>query len=190
MVIGILALQGCVEPHAEHLRSLGISVRYVRLPSDLDGINGLILPGGESTTMLKLARVFGVWEKLLPLSMQIPFWGICAGSILMATQVENPEQESLGVMDLTVRRNAYGRQLESFQGNVDTDTGPEAAVFIRAPKFTKFGSTVKVAGRVNGEAVFLEEGRHRVTAFHPEMTDSNWCHQRFLAKISANTPGL
>lgn len=181
-MIGILALQGCIEPHAKHLGAMGAEFRCVRLPKDLEGLGGLILPGGESTTMLRLAESFGLWDALK--GSDIPFWGVCAGSILMAMEVENPAQISLGKMDLKVRRNAYGRQLESFQGDVTlVDGKKESAVFIRAPKFMSWGASVKVVGTVGGEAVFLEQGKHMVTAFHPELTDSHWCHELFLKKI-------
>lgn len=182
--IGILALQGCVEPHAEHLRGLGASVRFVKSLEDLKGIQGLILPGGESTTMYKLAQKFEMWEELKKLSQSIPFWGICAGAILMAKKVENPEQPSLGVVDVDVRRNAYGRQVDSFQQGLECEGKQEEAVFIRAPKFLRWGPQVQVKGQVNGEAVFLESGNHMLTAFHPELTKSSWCHERFLRKIS------
>lgn len=186
-LVGILNLQGCVDPHAEHLRKLGADVRFVNSARDLDGLHGLILPGGESTTMLKLAKeVAGLWEPLKQKAREIPFWGICAGAILMAREVENPAQDSLGVMDLRVQRNAYGSQLDSFQGAITLTEGKEdaPAVFIRAPKFLAWGTGVKVAGKVNGEAVYLEQekGRHMVTAFHPELTSSGWCHARFLAR--------
>jgi pyridoxal 5'-phosphate synthase pdxT subunit len=182
--VGILSLQGCVEPHAVHLRQLGVNVRYVRQARDLEGIGGLILPGGESTTMLKLARQFELWDKLQALSAAIPFWGVCAGSILMAREVENPSQESLGIMDIQVRRNAYGRQIDSFQQDIELGGGRmEQAVFIRAPKFVSWGAGVQVSGRVAGEAVFLEEGRHMVTAFHPELSPSLWFHEHFLAQV-------
>lgn len=187
-LVGILNLQGCVDPHAEHLRKLGADVRLVSSPRDLEGIHGLILPGGESTTMLKLAKeVTGLWEPMKARAKEIPYWGICAGAILMAREVENPAQDSLGVMDLKVRRNAYGSQLDSFQQKIELAQGKEdaPAVFIRAPKFLWWGPEVKVAGNVNGEAVYLEteKGRHMVTAFHPELTESSWCHQRFLARL-------
>jgi len=182
--IGILALQGCIDPHASHLRRLSAEVVFVRNPSDLDGIQGLILPGGESTTMIRVAKEYGVWEPLRSAAGRIPFWGICAGSILMARKVENPEQESLGVMDIQVRRNAYGRQLESFQATVDLSSGGhEPAVFIRAPKFVSWGSGVKVAGKIGDEISFLDDGRHMVTAFHPELTESGWFHTLFLARV-------
>lgn len=185
-MIGILALQGCVEPHAAHLQKMGVPFRLVRLPQDLEGLSGLILPGGESTTMIRLAKLFDLWQPLKSTSKEIPFWGICAGSILMAKTVENPGQESLGVMDITVRRNAYGRQLESAQEEVDLNGKKETAVFIRAPKFVEQGPQVKVAGTVSGEPVFLEEGRHMVTAFHPELADSHWCHEIFIQKTISN----
>lgn len=182
--VGILSLQGCIDPHANHLRALGAEVVFVRNPSDLDGIQGLILPGGESTTMIRVAKAYGVWEPLRSAAGRMPFWGICAGSILMARKVENPEQESLGVMDLHVRRNAYGRQLESFQATVDlTAGGSEPAVFIRAPKFVSWGSGVKVAGKIGGEISFLDDGKHMVTAFHPELTESGWFHKLFLRRV-------
>lgn len=183
--VGILALQGCVEPHARHLESLNATVRYVKLPADLVGLDGLVLPGGESTTMIKLAKQFDLWEPLKAKAAEIPFWGICAGSILMAKEVENPAQESLGVMDIKVRRNAYGRQIDSFQQDVNLSTGAnEQAVFIRAPKFVSWGPSVSVAGTVLGESSFLSDGRHMVTAFHPELTPSAWCHRIFLDRLS------
>lgn len=184
--VGILSLQGCVDPHAEHLKRLGADVRFVYSAKDLTGLHGLILPGGESTTMLKLAMEWGLWEPLKEKAKEIPYWGICAGSILMARQVENPSQDSLGVMELKVRRNAYGSQVDSFQQEIELSAGEKIdapAVFIRAPKFLSWGSAVKVAGKVNGEAVYLDDGRHIVTAFHPELTDSSWCHARFLARL-------
>jgi 5'-phosphate synthase pdxT subunit len=185
-LVGILSLQGCVDPHAEHLRSLGADVRLVYSAKDLAGIQGLILPGGESTTMLKLAKEWSLWEPMKALGKEIPFWGICAGAILMAKEVENPAQDSLQVIDLKVRRNAYGSQVDSFQSDIALTQGEERspAVFIRAPKFISWGSEVEVAGKVNGEAVYLESGRHMVTAFHPELTSSHWCHRRFLERIT------
>lgn len=186
-MIGILALQGCLDPHAKHLASLGEEVLFVKTPSDLSKVDGLILPGGESTTMIKLAGFFGLWKPLEERAREIPYWGICAGSILMAKAVENPSQASLGVMDLTVRRNAYGRQLESFQQLVDLGSSQEEAVFIRAPKFLSWGSGVAVKGTVNGEPSFLDDGRHMVTAFHPELTESPWFHRIFLARVKANS---
>jgi 5'-phosphate synthase pdxT subunit len=182
-VVGILALQGCLEPHEKHLRALGADVRLVKSAADLADVSGLILPGGESTTMLKLAKQFGIWDALKARAKEIPYWGVCAGSILMARAVENPAQESLDVMDVVVARNAYGRQTESFQGEVSVGDGRRAAVFIRAPKFKSWGASVSSCGRVGDEAVFLESDRHMVTAFHPELTEDSWFHVRFLEKV-------
>jgi pyridoxal 5'-phosphate synthase pdxT subunit len=182
--VGILALQGCVEPHVRHLKSFGAVVREVRMPADLAGVQGLVLPGGESTTMIKLAKQFDLWEPLKDKAEEIPYWGICAGSILMAREVENPAQESLGVMDLVVRRNAYGRQIDSFQQEVILSSGKvEQAAFIRAPKFVSWGQGVRVEGKVLGDPTFLSEGKHMVTAFHPELSPGNWCHDLFLSRL-------
>jgi 5'-phosphate synthase pdxT subunit len=184
-IVGILALQGCIEHHARHLEGLGASVRLVKLASDLRGLDGLVLPGGESTTMIKIAKMFDLWEPLREKAKEIPFWGICAGSILMATEVENPSQDALGVMNVKVRRNAYGRQIDSFQKDVVlTDGTLEPAVFIRAPKFVSWGSGVTVEGKIDGEISFLSEGRHMITAFHPELTSDSWCHERFLKSLA------
>lgn len=176
-----------MDPHAEHLKSLGADVRLVYAAKDLAGLQGLILPGGESTTMLKLAKeASDLWEPLKQKAKEIPYWGICAGAILMAREVENPSQDSLGVMDLKVRRNAYGSQVDSFQQEIELAEGQKTgapAVFIRAPKFLSWGPSVFVAGTVNGESVFLDDGRHVVTAFHPELTSSSWFHRRFLHRL-------
>lgn len=181
--IGILALQGCIDPHARHLEKLHVDFSFVKTPSELELVDGLILPGGESTTMIKLAKHYDLWEPLRARAGRIPYWGICAGSIIMARQVENPSQDSLGVFDLSVRRNAYGRQMESFQQNVELSQGEEPAVFIRAPKFLSWGKGVSVKGRVQGEPAFLDDGRHMVTAFHPELTESSWFHRIFLERV-------
>lgn len=165
----------------KHLQALGAVAREVK--TDFSGLHGLILPGGESTTMLKLLKVFEKWDEVRRLAERIPFWGICAGSILMARKVSNPEQDSLGVIDIEVVRNGWGRQVESFEGEVDLVDGTTApAVFIRAPKFQAWGPKVQVMGRVRGEVVWLDDGRHMVTAFHPELTSSDWFHRKFLER--------
>lgn len=185
-MIGILALQGCVEPHARHLAELGIPCKKVRLAADLDGVRGLILPGGESTTMLHLMRVFQMVEPLQATARVIPFWGVCAGAILMAKELmgaRGPGQVSLGIMDVTVERNAYGRQLESFTDDVELTGGVrESATFIRAPKFIAWGACVEVCGRYRNEVVFLSEGRHMMTAFHPELSENLYFHRLFAER--------
>lgn len=183
MIVGVLALQGAIEAHVKHLKRLGVEARLVKTRADLEAIRGLILPGGESTTMIKLARQLDLWDALAERARTIPYWGVCAGSILMAKEVENPTQESLKVIDVKVRRNAYGRQLESFQQELLVDGKPEQAVFIRAPKFVSWGEGVRVRGGVGNEPSFLDDGRHMVTAFHPELTESSWCHELFLKRL-------
>ena len=182
-MIGILALQGCVEPHERQLARLGL----VRLPADLAGISGLILPGGESTTMLHLLRVFDMVEPLKERAKEIPFWGVCAGAILMSralsdASVRAPGQFTLGIVDVTVERNAYGRQLESFTGDVTLTEGGCETTFIRAPKFVAWGKSVRVAGTHKREAVFLESGAHMLTAFHPELSENLFFHETFARK--------
>jgi 5'-phosphate synthase pdxT subunit len=187
LVIGILALQGAVEPHKKHLQRLGAAIREIRLASDLPGISGLILPGGESTTMLKLAQEFSLWEPLKEAAQKIPFFGVCAGSILMAKEVTNPSQPSLGVMDISVKRNGYGRQLDSFHQNLKLIGLPQTsttAVFIRAPKFISWNKQIMVRAEWNGEAVFLDDGKHLACAFHPELLDDSWAHRFFLERCS------
>lgn len=188
MVVGILALQGCVEPHERHLAKLGASFIRVRKANDLSQVSGLILPGGESTTMLKLLEIFSLIEPLKERARTIPLWGICAGSILMAREISEdsraPGQYSLGLMDFSVSRNAYGRQLESFSDGILLEDGrQEVSTFIRAPKFLTWGPFVKAVGRCRGETVFLEEGKNMVTAFHPELSDNLFFHDHFLQKI-------
>lgn len=183
MKLGILALQGCVGPHENHLKKLGIGYQLVTQSMHLESIGGLILPGGESTTMIHLAKHFGIWDKLPALAQKIPFWGICAGSILMATEVENPKQESLGVLDCKVQRNGFGRQLESFQEEITCDGMARNVVFIRAPKFLSWGDSVQVRAKTQkGGCVFLDSGRHIATSFHPELSEDSWLHQLFFER--------
>lgn len=188
-MIGILALQGCVDPHKKHLERLGAAWKELRLPRDLENVRGIILPGGESTTMLKLLKQAELWGPLQAKAKEIPFWGICAGAILMAKTVENPAQESLQVMSVNVKRNAYGRQRESFscQFSLSGSDAKAEAVFIRAPKFLSWGSEVKARAEVRGDTVFLDDGRHMITAFHPELTDNSWCHEIFLGRTRASS---
>lgn len=180
-----------MEPHERHLSALGVESLRVRTSEDLNKVNGLILPGGESTTMGHLLKVFAMEDAVRERAQKIPYWGICAGSILMAKEIQGkvkgPGQAPLGIMDLVVERNAYGRQLESFTAPIEIDDGSrEASTFIRAPKFASWGANVKVRGRYQGEAVFLDEGRHMVTAFHPELSENLFFHKLFLARAQEN----
>ena len=179
--VGILALQGCVEPHVPHIEACGAEVVRVRKASDLQNIDGLILPGGESTTMLKLLNSLGMKEALQKSFDRIPCWGICAGAILMAKEVSHPKQESFGALDIAVARNAYGRHLESFNDEI---AGSEVS-FIRAPRIEKIGTGDEVLGKKEGEPVWVSQGRHMATTFHPELASScpSHMHRFFVDKL-------
>ena len=183
MKIGVLALQGDFQEHCEVLRNIGVDCREVRLPSDLDGLDGLILPGGESTTIGKLATTFGLLDPLKILSKSIPFWGTCAGLVFMARDVGH-EQPILGIMDIAVERNAFGRQVDSFEDDLEIkgiSDGPFHAVFIRAPEIKDVGPDVEVISHLNnGRVVAARQGRMLVTAFHPELTKDARLHRYFL----------
>ncbi len=187
MKIGVLALQGDFQEHCEVLKSIGADCREVRLPSDLDGLDGLILPGGESTTIGKLATTFGLLDPLKTLSKSIPFWGTCAGLVFMARNV-GCEQPVLGIMDIVVERNAFGRQVDSFEEDLEIkgiSDGLFHAVFIRAPEIKDVGPDVEVISRLNnGRIVAAREGRMLVTAFHPELTKDYRLHRYFLEMVA------
>ncbi len=186
MKVGILALQGAVEPHKAHLKALGCEPIEIRTRSQLENsdVAGLILPGGESSTMLRLLNTFGMKEALQSFAARKPVWGICAGSILMARSVENPAQESFGFIDLDVRRNAYGRQLDSFTTEL---AGMKQAAFIRAPQFRRIGPGVKVLASYKGEPVWIEEGKHMASSFHPELAweKPSPLHRAFVEKLQS-----
>lgn len=185
--VGILALQGAVSPHEEKLRSLGVLTIQVRKPEHLLGLGGIILPGGESTAMIHLLKLNGLWEPLKKFVKTTPTWGVCAGSILLAKHVLNPSQESLETMEIEVERNAFGRQTESFISPVQPTSAwdgrePIEGIFIRAPRIRKtFGST-RVLFTLKDEPVMVEAEHLLVTTFHPELTESNLIHQYFLKK--------
>lgn len=181
---GVLALQGAFARHRRSLESLGLSVRDVRLPRDLDGLAGIVLPGGESTTLCRLLETSGLRRPLGDaIRSGLPTLGTCAGMILLATNVEDrrADQWSYGAIDLDVRRNAYGRQLDSFEGPVDLagDSVPFPAVFIRAPRVVRLGEGVEVLGRSGDEPVLVRRGSVTVAAFHPELTDDLRIHSGF-----------
>jgi 5'-phosphate synthase pdxT subunit len=185
--IGVLALQGDYEAHARALTQAGAEVSEVRTVSELNAVDGLVIPGGESTTMLKLLDREQLFEPLRQFGRQKPIFGTCAGAILMATHVENPSQPSLALVDITVQRNAYGRQLDS---RVATLLGqPFAdrleAVFIRAPIIRKSEPGVRVLAEYNGDPVLVEQGRHLVATFHPELTADRRVHGYFVEKVKA-----
>jgi len=189
--VGILALQGDFEAHAKALESAGADPVLVRTAEELQDIDGLVIPGGESTTMLKLIDFMNLREPLRAFARQKPVFGTCAGAILLAKEVENPSQESFGVVDLTVERNAYGRQIDSCVASLHaapdfekrTGAGDLEAVFIRAPKIRRTGPAVKVLAEYEGDPVLVEEGPHLVATFHPELTQDSRVHKLFLSKL-------
>jgi 5'-phosphate synthase pdxT subunit len=192
--IGVLALQGDVREHLVALARAGATGRPVRRPEELDGLAGIVLPGGESTTMDKLARAFGVRDPLrAALSEGLPAYGSCAGMILLADRVLDgpPDQETLGGIDMTVRRNAFGRQVASFEGDVrmqGLDGGPVHGVFIRAPWVEEVGDDVLVLARVaggpaDGRIVAVRQGSLLATSFHPEITGDGRVHELFVSIV-------
>ena len=165
-VIGCLALQGCVDRHAMHIEATGAAFKAVKTPKQFAEVDALILPGGESTTMLKLIERFNLWDALLEQFQTKPVWGICAGSILLAQIVENPAQKSFGILPVTAIRNGYGRQLESEIIPID---GYNVS-FIRAPVLTKPDPKVEILATRNGEPTWIRDGKNMATTFHPELT--------------------
>jgi 5'-phosphate synthase pdxT subunit len=183
--VGVLALQGDFEAHERALEQAGGDAVRVRTAGELEQVDGLVIPGGESTTILKLLEFMDLKDPLISFAAAKPVFGTCAGAILLAREVVNPPQWSLGVMDLTVERNAYGRQIDSRIAHIESAgvlNGLEA-VFIRAPIIRRCGSAVKVLAEYEGNPVLVEEGRHLVATFHPELTPDPRVHQLFLAKL-------
>jgi 5'-phosphate synthase pdxT subunit len=174
--IGVLALQGAFRDHAEVFGRLGAEVSEVRLPEELEGLDGLVIPGGESTAILRLARIYGLDGAIR--EFRGPILGTCAGMILL-------DREHLGLADLVVDRNAYGRQVKSFEADVQLAEGAEPlrGVFIRAPRVSALGDGVEVLGTLEGEPVLVRDGRLLLATFHPELTDDSRVHERFLELV-------
>ncbi|HSW50186.1 MAG TPA: pyridoxal 5'-phosphate synthase glutaminase subunit PdxT [Bryobacteraceae bacterium] len=184
-LIGILALQGDFEAHAAALARAGADAFQVRTAGELDRAAALVIPGGESTTMLKLLREESLFDTLLAFGRRRPIFGTCAGAILLASRVTHPEQESLGLMDFDIERNGYGRQLDSRVASLDDAVGgPLEAVFIRAPIIRRVGPAVRVLARYQGEPVLLEDGLHLAATFHPELSQDGRIHRRFVEKTA------
>ena len=185
---GVLALQGDFEAHRRAIERAGGRAIAVRSGAELARCDGLIIPGGESTTMLKLLAEEGMTAALGEFAERKPVYGSCAGAILLAREVTNPPQPALGLLDITVERNAYGRQLDSRVERLPVaghggEGGEMEAVFIRAPIIRRVGSGVQVLAAYRGDPVWVESGRHMVTTFHPELTADLRVHRRFLAKL-------
>jgi 5'-phosphate synthase pdxT subunit len=186
MKIGILAVQGDFEAHAKVLAKLGVSPVLVRAPDDLAGVDGLILPGGESTTQLLFLNEEGLKEALQKFAKRGgAFFGACAGAILLAREVRNPAQESLGFADLVVSRNAYGRQLASRVtfAPCALKSEPLEMVFIRAPLIEQQGAGVETLAEIDGHPVLVRQGRMLVATFHPELTGDTTVHEYFLKLV-------
>jgi pyridoxal 5'-phosphate synthase pdxT subunit len=189
--VGVLALQGDFAAHGAALERAGAQPVFVRDRSQFADLDGLVIPGGESTTMLKLLHYDRLFDSLVEFGRRKPVFGTCAGAILLASDVSNPAQESLGLMDLSVERNAYGRQIDSRVAELDpepdfakrTAPGKLEAVFIRAPIIRRTGNGAKVLARYAGDPVLVEQGPHMVATFHPELTADLRVHELFLQKL-------
>jgi pyridoxal 5'-phosphate synthase pdxT subunit len=184
-VIGVLALQGDFAAHGRALESAGAKPVEVRTVEDLGGIDGLIIPGGESTTMLKLLTIEQLFEPLRQFGEQKPVFGTCAGAILLASEVLGPSQASLGLMDMTVERNAYGRQINSRIAVIPfgPEERPLEAVFIRAPIIRRVGTDAQVLAHYRGDPVLVSQAKHLAATFHPELTTDAWIHKHFVEMV-------
>jgi len=190
--IGVLALQGAFAAHVDTLTRLGATASEVRTPRDLSSLDGLVMPGGESTTMSKLLTSSGLFDDLKGMiSDGFPVFGTCAGMILLATEVLDgrPDQRWFGAIDITVRRNGYGRQVDSFESDLDVIglDSPFHAVFIRAPLVTAFGDHVQVLATYDDHVVVARQGNIIVAAFHPELTDDGRLHAQFLQAVAVGS---
>lgn len=185
--VGVLAVQGAFQEHCESLKKLGVSAREIRSPADLSSkIKGLIFPGGESTAQIKLIRESGLFDIILPMLKDgLPVYGTCAGMILLAKRIENDSSKHFAVMDITVKRNAYGRQLGSFMTTGEFgDMGKIPMYFIRAPYISSAGKNVSILSSENGVITAAREANMLVTSFHPEITDDLTVHSYFISMIS------
>jgi 5'-phosphate synthase pdxT subunit len=183
--IGVLALQGAYDIHAQRLAELGATTRLVRTPEQLEGLDALVIPGGESTTFLKHLERAGFYDVLDAFVHTKPTFGTCAGCILLAKDVDNPPQRSFGALDVAVERNAYGRQNDSLIMTAETSLpgGPLEMVFIRAPRITRTGDGVEILATRDGFPTLVRQGKLLAATFHPELTDDVRVHQLFLDMV-------
>jgi 5'-phosphate synthase pdxT subunit len=183
--IGVLALQGAYDIHAERLNELGAITRFIRTPDQLAFLDGLVIPGGESTTFLKHLERAGFYDVLNDFVHTKPTFGTCAGTILLAKDVTNPTQRSFAVLDIEVERNAYGRQNDSTILTEDTSLpgGPMEMVFIRAPRITRVAEDIEVLATRDGNATLVRKGKLLAATFHPELSDDTRVHQLFLDMV-------
>jgi pyridoxal 5'-phosphate synthase pdxT subunit len=183
MRVGVLALQGDFDAHRKRLEQLGAEVVLIKKPEQLDEIDGLVIPGGESGTFLKLLGEAG-FEKLKQFARAKPTFGTCAGAILLASEVDNPKQAGLGVLDIGIRRNAYGRQLDSSIREGQLGGSPIEMVFIRAPKIERVGPGVEVIATEGQDPVAVRQGKAMAATFHPELSEDTRVHRAFLDLIN------
>lgn len=181
--VGVLALQGDFDAHRKAIERAGGAAVEVRSAAELESVDGLIIPGGESTTMLKLLKEENLFSPLQNFGKVKPIFGTCAGAILLAKEVLNPQQESLGLIDLTIERNGYGRQIDSRIAKIEMEGQPAEAVFIRAPVIRRVGPQAKVLATYLKAPVLVEQGRHLVATFHPELGSDDGIHRHFIAKL-------
>ena len=190
LTIGVLALQGDFAEHEAIIRSLGAQSRQVRLPEDLLGLDGLIIPGGESTTITRLMAMYGLLQPLRDFAAARPVWGTCAGAIVMAKHATDLDRETLQLMDIEVERNAFGRQVNSFEVDIEFSEiagAPVHAIFIRAPLIRSVGEGVVVLSKLDSdEIVAARQGHLLATSFHPELTEDHRVHQYFLSLTGQN----
>ena len=185
MKIGVLALQGDFDAHRRRLEELGAEVVLVKQPDQLDEIEGLVIPGGESSTFLKLLGATG-FQKLKEFVHSKPSFGTCAGAILLAKEIENPTQSGLGAIDIAIRRNAYGRQIDSSIREGVFRGSPIEMVFIRAPKIERLGPGVEVMATQGNDPVVVRQGKTMAATFHPELTADPRVHQSFVEIVSSD----
>jgi 5'-phosphate synthase pdxT subunit len=186
MVIGVSGIQGDFREHKWMIEKLGIETYVVRTPEDLEKVDGLIIPGGESTTMIRIMKRIGLFDALKEKILNgFPVYGTCAGLIVLAKEIENYPQESLGVIDIRVRRNAYGRQVDSFEEYVEIKgfDRPFKAIFIRAPRVEAWGEGVETLAFLNNHPIMLRQNNVLVTSFHPELTDDTRIHEYFVEMV-------
>ena len=188
ITIGVLALQGDYDAHRQTLKRLGVSSVLVRKPEELEGLDGLVIPGGESSTFLKFLEREGFLNKLRDFVSSKPAFGTCAGAILLAKDVVNPSQESLGALDIAIERNAYGRQIDSSIMTAPTKLPgpPLEMVFIRAPRIERIGAGVQVLAEREGHPVLVKEKQILAATFHPELSDDLRVHELFLNMVREN----
>jgi 5'-phosphate synthase pdxT subunit len=185
-IIGVLALQGDFEAHRKALERAGAKATEVRSADELRSVDGLVIPGGESTTILKLLDIEQLFEPLQQFGAEKPIFGTCAGAILLANEVLHPAQPSLGLLDITIERNGYGRQIDSRIAQIDVEGQPAEAVFIRAPIIRRVGPETRVLARYQDAPVLVEQGKHMAATFHPELGSEDRIHRHFVEKVASS----